>query len=110
MPSPLTRHLLASTARRSLSTTPASSAAAAAASHEFKLPVAFETHDCEGPGTTATATKDELLHYYKQMVVIRRMETVSDQMYKAKMIRGFCHLCTGQVCPWLSLFCYCCIQ
>jgi pyruvate dehydrogenase E1 component alpha subunit len=72
--------------------------AAAAATAEFKLPVAFETHDCESPATTVNATKDDLLNFYKQMVVIRRMETASDNLYKSKMIRGFCHLCTGQAC------------
>lgn len=75
----------------------ARSMATAKSSYEFELPVPFNTHDCESPAMKVQATKDELMHYYREMVVIRRMETAADGMYKAKLIRGFCHLCTGQV-------------
>lgn len=57
----------------------------------------FELHKLDqGPVTEATVTKDDALKYYKQMQTIRRMELKADQLYKQKVIRGFCHLYDGQ--------------
>lgn len=49
-----------------------------------------------GPGTTTTVTRDDALTYYEQMFTIRRLETVAGSLYKEKIIRGFCHLYSGQ--------------
>lgn len=47
--------------------------------------------------TTTTLTRDEGLKYYRDMQTVRRMEAASADMYRQKVIRGFCHLYTGQV-------------
>mmetsp|Transcript_21142 Transcript_21142/g.55011 ORF Transcript_21142/g.55011 Transcript_21142/m.55011 type:complete len:382 (+) Transcript_21142:42-1187(+) len=61
----------------------------------------FETKPCLGhkidiPDTTVTATKDECFEYLESMMTIRRMETTAGELYRAKKIRGFCHLYSGQ--------------
>ncbi len=42
------------------------------------------------------ATKDELLEYYRQMLLIRRFEEKAGQLYGLGLIGGFCHLYIGQ--------------
>ena len=43
-----------------------------------------------------TATKEELLKYYKDMLLIRRFEERAGQLYGMGHIGGFCHLYIGQ--------------
>jgi pyruvate dehydrogenase E1 component alpha subunit len=45
---------------------------------------------------TAEATKDELLAYYRDMLLIRRFEERAGQLYGMGLIGGFCHLYIGQ--------------
>lgn len=49
-----------------------------------------------GPSTTVSFTKEEAHKYYTQMQTIRRIETSAGNLYKEKIIRGFCHLYSGQ--------------
>ena len=52
----------------------------------------------KGPSTHVSCNKEEGLDFYKKMQVVRRMEASANNMYKSKLIRGFCHLYSGQVC------------
>lgn len=57
----------------------------------------FKLHNLStGPPTSATVTKDEAIAYYRAMQVIRRLETSAGNLYKEKIVRGFCHLYSGQ--------------
>ena len=58
----------------------------------------FRGFKCETPSHEVQVQKDELLKMYKDMQLMRRMEMAADALYKAKLIRGFCHLAIGQVC------------
>jgi len=42
------------------------------------------------------ASDEELLHFYEQMVLIRRFEEKAGQLYGLGLIGGFCHLYIGQ--------------
>ena len=43
-----------------------------------------------------TVTKEELLKLWTDMATCRRLEILSDMLYKKREIRGFCHLADGQ--------------
>ncbi len=47
-------------------------------------------------GANLTATKVELLKYYRDMLLIRRFEERAGQLYGMGSIGGFCHLYIGQ--------------
>lgn len=52
----------------------------------------FKAHKIDAPSNTVTTSKEELLKFFENMTRYRRMEIAADMLYKAKMIRGFCHL------------------
>ena len=58
----------------------------------------FRGFKCETPSLEVQVQTDELLKMYKDMQLMCRMEMAADALYKAKLIRGFCHLAIGQVC------------
>ncbi|GLK63897.1 pyruvate dehydrogenase (acetyl-transferring) E1 component subunit alpha [Paracoccus kondratievae] len=46
--------------------------------------------------STPNVSKDELLQYYRDMLLIRRFEEKAGQLYGMGLIGGFCHLYIGQ--------------
>ncbi|XP_048318834.1 pyruvate dehydrogenase E1 component subunit alpha, mitochondrial [Ziziphus jujuba] len=58
--------------------------------------VPFTAHNCEAPSRSVETTPKELLSFFHDMALMRRMEIAADSLYKAKLIRGFCHLYDGQ--------------
>lgn len=70
---------------------------AAAADTPITVEVAkYKTHRIDSPPTTVQTSIQELTKFYHTMYKMRRMEIAADMMYKAKLIRGFCHLYDGQ--------------
>lgn len=65
---------------------------------KYTLPeTSYKSYKCDPPPLEIEVKKNDALEMYKSLVLMRRMETVADNLYKMKLIRGFCHLCTGQV-------------
>lgn len=56
----------------------------------------FETYNIDSPAQTMTMSKESAISLYRDMQTVRRLEMAADSSYKHKLIRGFCHLCTGQ--------------
>jgi pyruvate dehydrogenase E1 component alpha subunit len=66
---------------------------AQAEDEDFRLHSLQEAH---GKDRRYKAGKDELLHFYEQMLLIRRFEEKAGQLYGLGLIGGFCHLYIGQ--------------
>ncbi|CAH0591558.1 unnamed protein product [Chrysodeixis includens] len=57
----------------------------------------FKLHKLDkGPATSATLTSEDAIKMYHQLATIRRIETAAGNLYKEKIVRGFCHLYSGQ--------------
>merc|ERR1740130_2632262 len=66
-------------------------------SHTFDIAGSYELHNFEtGPAEKVEMTKDEFVNIFETMYTMRRMEITCDNEYKARNIRGFCHLYDGQ--------------
>jgi len=78
---------LAKPAPRRARKTPAASAATPAADHNQERPAEPQQYE---------ASQDELLDFYRQMLLIRRFEERAGQLYGLGLIGGFCHLYIGQ--------------
>lgn len=66
-------------------------------SASFTVTKDYKLHNLDsGPSRDVTITREDALKYFKDMVTIRRIETASANLYKEKIIRGFCHLYSGQ--------------
>ncbi|MDZ4371123.1 MAG: pyruvate dehydrogenase (acetyl-transferring) E1 component subunit alpha [Phenylobacterium sp.] len=50
----------------------------------------------KGHNSSRDGSKDELLGYYRQMLLVRRFEERAGQLYGMGLIGGFCHLYIGQ--------------
>ncbi|MED6281791.1 hypothetical protein CHARACLAT_025479 [Characodon lateralis] len=78
---------------------------------DFTPQATFDIKKCDlhrleaGPPTKAELTREQGLQYYRTMQMVRRMELKADQLYKQKIIRGFCHLYDGQVSTRLHHSC-----
>lgn len=53
------------------------------------------SHIIDPPNKMVKTNKEELLKYFRDLFLYRRMEISLDLAYKAKLIRGFCHLYDG---------------
>ncbi|KAK2169107.1 hypothetical protein LSH36_12g14026 [Paralvinella palmiformis] len=63
----------------------------------FEISNPYKVHNLdETPNTSVTVTREDALKYYKDMMIVRRMEAAAGNLYKEKVIRGFCHLYSGQ--------------
>lgn len=63
----------------------------------FEILKPFKLHRLDhGPETTCKIDKDLALDLYTKMQTIRRIETSAGNLYKEKIVRGFCHLYSGQ--------------
>ncbi|KAL6912160.1 hypothetical protein ACP4OV_000965 [Aristida adscensionis] len=92
----LLRRLPASRAPASAALVAARSISDSTAALTIETSVPFTSHLVDPPSRDVTTSPAELLTFFRDMSVMRRMEIAADSLYKAKLIRGFCHLYDGQ--------------
>ena len=57
---------------------------------------AAQTEAPASAGAIPNVSRDELLGFYRNMLLIRRFEEKAGQLYGMGLIGGFCHLYIGQ--------------
>ncbi|XP_017132147.1 probable pyruvate dehydrogenase E1 component subunit alpha, mitochondrial [Drosophila elegans] len=63
----------------------------------IRLQKDFELYQLmEGPKMVVPLNKCDALRYYRQLLALRHLETAASNLYKERLLRGFCHLNTGQ--------------
>lgn len=63
----------------------------------FKVNRSFKVHKLDSaPSETVETNAKEMIDFYTEMALYRRVEIVADTLYKQRLIRGFCHLYDGQ--------------
>jgi pyruvate dehydrogenase E1 component alpha subunit len=63
----------------------------------FKVNRPFKVHKLDSmPSETVETNAEEMIKFYSEMALYRRVEIVADTLYKQRLIRGFCHLYDGQ--------------
>ena len=75
---------------------PASRSPRKSAPAPVSSPAADHNRARPGEPVSYEASKEELLEFYRQMLLIRRFEERAGQLYGLGLIGGFCHLYIGQ--------------
>jgi pyruvate dehydrogenase E1 component alpha subunit len=76
-----------------LAKAPRSTKSDAAAADQFVLHSLQQAHEAQ---RSYDATTEQILDFYRQMLLIRRFEERAGQLYGLGLIGGFCHLYIGQ--------------
>ena len=75
---------------------PASSRSSKSSTAAHTLPGSDHNRERPGEPTSYDASPEQLLEFYRQMLLIRRFEERAGQLYGLGLIGGFCHLYIGQ--------------
>eukprot|EP00934_Nitzschia_sp_Nitz4_P002701 Nitzschia sp. Nitz4//scaffold37_size175936//58201//59762//NITZ4_002039-RA/size175936-processed-gene-0.183-mRNA-1//1//CDS//3329549767//2691//frame0 len=89
--------MLTSTMSRLVTPAMRSVSTRAMSSKTFDVSGSFLTHNLDtAPSESVECSKEDLVGMFELMYTMRRMEITCDNEYKARNIRGFCHLYDGQ--------------
>src|SRR5689334_12608070 len=63
---------------------------------ETSISEARDTSETDAATLPAAENRETLLHYYYQMLLVRRFEEKTSEMYTKARIGGYCHLNLGE--------------